>query len=264
MSKRHFPFFIHNDYRQLTTAMPDHIVTSVTHHICDKGAYMEPLSSRQKDVLEFINDFLARTGYPPTIREIANQLGLTGTVSVVQHLNALERKGYIKRSRSSSRGIAVISEGMDWKQEALPGVDWEHSYLQLPVVVQTQPEMQEPDPEDTVDLLSIDRFGKTSGTRFMLKIQGDDMKGAGILDGDLAMLRPSSQDTNHKDVIAVWLNGETLVRRCLHDHGFIRLQPENPAVDPIFVRHGAPGFHIIGIVTGIFRMMQPKTAAWVS
>lgn len=217
---------------------------------------MEPLSRRQTDVLTIINDHLSRQGYPPSIREIANQMGLTGTVSVVQHLNALERKGYIRRSRASSRGISVITEGVDWRQECLPGVDWHNSYCQLPVVDQTQPGMQEPDPEETIAQLSLDQFGKMSNTRFMLKVQGDAMKGAGILDGDLALVRPSSKDTNTGDTVVVWLNGETMVRRCLHEQGFIRLQPENPAFDPIFVRHGAPGFHIIGIVTGIFRMLH--------
>jgi len=217
---------------------------------------MEPLSRRQKDVLSIIEDFLGNQGFPPSIREIASRLGLTGTVSVVQHLNALERKGYIKRSRSSSRGIALTPDGVDWKQELLPGVDWEHTYHQLPVVEKVSPNLQEPDEEDTAGFLSFDRFGKLTGARFILKVQGDAMRVAGILEGDLALVQPHQEDAANKDIVVVWLNGETMVRRCLHERGFIRLQPENPSFDPIFVRHGAPGFHIIGTVTGIFRILK--------
>lgn len=217
---------------------------------------MEPLSRRQKDVLAIIEEKLAHQGYPPSIREIANGLGLTGTVSVVQHLNALERKGYIRRSRSSSRGISLTPDGADWKQELLPGVDWENTYFQLPVIGQTYPDLKEPDEEEVLERLSLDQFSKLSGSRFMLRVQGDAMRGAGILEGDLVLVQPTPDDAANKDIIVVWLNGETMVRRCLHERGFIRLQPEHPAIDPIFVRHGAPGFHIIGIVTGTFRMLK--------
>lgn len=222
---------------------------------------MEPLSRRQQDVLSIIEDYLNNQGFPPSIREIASRLGLTGTVSVVQHLNALERKGYIRRSRTSSRGITLTTEGVDWKQELLPGVDWENTYHQLPVIEQVSPTMQEPDEEETVQLVSFDRFGKTTGARFILKIQGDSMQGAGILEGDLALVRPHQEDATNKDIVVIWLNGDTMVRRCLHERGFIRLQPENPSFDPIFVRHGAPGFHIIGTVTGIFRMFKHPVAS---
>lgn len=217
---------------------------------------MEPLSRRQQEVLTTINNHLTQHGQSPSVKEIANQLGLAGNLTVVQHLNALERKGYIRREGKQSRSIAVLAEGTVWKQECLPGVDWNHCYCQLPVVEQTEPGMQEPDPEDTVEQISLDRFGKMSGARFMLKVLGDAMRGAGINEGDLALVRPSSQDTTNGDIVVVWLNGETMVRRCLHEQGFIRLQPENPCFDPIFVRHGAPGFHIIGVVTAIFRKQQ--------
>lgn len=214
---------------------------------------MEPLSRRQQEVLTTINDHLSQQGRSPSVREIADLLGLSGTLQVVQHLNALERKGYIRREGTRSPAIAVLAEGTVWKQECLPGVDWNHCYFQLPVVEQTEPGMQEPDPEDTVEQVSLDHFGRMNGARFMLKVLGDAMRGAGINEGDLALVRPSSRDTTNGDIVVVWLNGETMVRRCLHEQGFIRLQPENPCFDPIFVRHGAPGFHIIGIVIGIFR-----------
>lgn len=217
---------------------------------------MEPLSRRQKDVLTIIEDQLAGHGYPPSIREIANRLGLTGTVSVVQHLNALERKGYIRRSKASSRGIALTPDGAGWKQELLPGVDWENTFLQLPIIEETYPDLQEPDDDEALDQISFDRFGKTTGARFVLKVQGDAMRGAGIFEGDLALVRPHRDDAANSDIVVVWLHGETLVRRCLHEQGFIRLQPENPSFDPTFVRHGAPGFHIIGTVTSIFRKLN--------
>jgi len=86
------------------------------------------------------------------------------------------------------------------------------------------------------------------------------MRGAGIFEGDLVLVRPHQEDAANKDIVVVWLNGETLVRRCLHERGFIRLQPDNPSFDPIFVRHSAPGFHIIGTITALFRMFKPLAA----
>lgn len=221
---------------------------------------MEPLSRRQKDVLQVIEEFLNNQGFPPSIREIANRLGLTGTVSVVQHLNALERKGYIKRSRSSSRGITLNSEAGTWRQDLLPGVDWGDSAIKLPVVERVHPNMQEPPEEDIVDQLSLDCFGRLTGSQFLLRVRGDAMKGAGIMDGDLALVRPHQDDTASGGIVVTLHNGNLLLRRCLHEMGFIRLQPENPAFDPIFVRHGAPGFHIIGTVTAIFRMLEKPPA----
>lgn len=216
---------------------------------------MEPLSRRQKDVLTIIEQHLATHGFPPSIREIANRLGLSGTVAAVQHLNALERKGYIRRSKASSRGITLTTpDGANsWQQELLPGVDWENNFFHLPIIEQTYPELLEPDDEDILDKISLDRFGKTTGARFALKICGDAMRGAGILEGDLVLVRPHQGDTAHADIVVVWLQGETLVRRCLHEQGFIRLQPENSSFDPIFVRQSTPGFYIIGTVTGVFR-----------
>lgn len=217
---------------------------------------MEPLTRRQQEILTLITDYLSTQGRSPSARELADRLGLAGTPAVVQHLTALERKGYIRRGGGRSATISLCAGTAPSPQECLPGVDWDHCYFQLPVVEQTEPGMQEPDPEDTVEQISLDRFGRMSGARFMLKVQGDAMRGAGIMEGDLALLRPSSRDTTNGDIVVVWLNGETMVRRCLHEQGFIRLQPENPAFDPIFVRHGTPGFHIIGVVTGIFRMQE--------
>jgi len=105
---------------------------------------MEPLSRRQRDVLSILEEYLQQHGDPPSIREIANRLGLTGTVSVVQHLNALERKGYIRRSKANSRGITLTPDSVGWEQEQLPGVDWENSYFQIPVVTTTYPDLQDP------------------------------------------------------------------------------------------------------------------------
>lgn len=216
---------------------------------------MEPLSRRQRDVLTIIEEYCANHGYPPSIRDIANRLGLTGTVAVVQHLNALERKGYIRRSKASSRGIALTPDSAVWNQDQLPGVDWDYSFMQLPVVVQTSPGLQEPDVEESIESISLDRFAKTSGSRFACRVQGDAMRGAGILDGDLVLVKPLQGELAADQIAVVWLNGETLVRRCLNEQGFLRLQPEHPAFDPIFVRPNANGFHIIGSVTAVFRRL---------
>lgn len=219
---------------------------------------MEPLSRRQKDVLAIIEEHLATQGYPPSIREIASQLGLTGTVSVVQHLKALEKKGFIKRSRSSSRGIAIVAEDVAWKQELLPGVDWDNSFIKFPVIENTHPDMDDPESNEITEQLSIDCFCKATGSKFFLKVRGDAMKDAGIMDGDLAMVHPHRNEPKDKEIGVVLLNDETIIRRFLHDRGFIKLQPSNPSFDPIFVRQSTPGFHIIGTVTGIFRPIKKQ------
>lgn len=217
---------------------------------------MEPLSRRQKDVMAIIEEHLSSQGYPPSIREIAGKLGLTGTVSVVQHLKALEKKGFIKRSRSSSRGIAIVSEDISWKQELLPGVDWDNSFIKLPIIENAQPGMETPENCEILSQFSVDCFGKSSGAKFFLKINGDSMKDAGIIDGDLAMVHPHRNEPSDKEIGVFILGGETIIRQYLHERGFIRLESANPAFDPIFVRQSTPDFHIIGTVTGIFRQTR--------
>lgn len=193
---------------------------------------------RQRQVLECVRDYLERFGYPPTLREIAERLGINGTLGVMKHLEALERKGYIRKQAGSSRGITLA--------------DRSASAVSLPIVGVVRAGPLQPAMEDIEGHLAIDRSACPAEGAFFLRVKGDSMVGAAILDGDLALVRP--QTTAEKgEIVVAMLNGEATLKRFYRERGRIRLQPENPAMEPIVVRPGDGEVVIIGKVVGIYR-----------
>ena len=192
---------------------------------------------RQQQVLDYIQSHIDNDGYPPTIREICAHLGVSGTVSAMRHLDALEKKGYIKRD-SGSRSIAVTSPTTD--------------SASLPIAGTVRAGALTPSLEDITGYISIDR-ALLHGGKFFLRVKGESMINACICDKDLVLIRPQpAADSN--DIVVAMVEGETTLKRFFRENGSIRLQPENSSMPAIIIPENSSGdATIIGKVVGVFR-----------
>lgn len=200
---------------------------------------MDQLTSRQQQVLEIVSRFIADYGYPPSLRQIAEQLGVNGTLGIMKHLTVLEKKGYLRRQGGSSRGIVLAGQTSQ--------------ALSLPVVGTVRAGQPQPASEDIEEYFAIDRSQEKSGGAFFLRVRGDSMINACITDGDLALIRPQATAEN-RDIVVALVDGEATLKRFYRERGRIRLQPENPNLEPIIVREGEE-LLILGKVVGIYRQL---------
>jgi repressor LexA len=207
----------------------------------------EVLTARQREILDYLRKMLSEKAYPPTVREIGVAIGLSSSSTVQNHLNTLERKGYIKRDPAKSRALELVEKRND-RREKLGRI------VSLPLVGSVAagtPTLAEENIEDRIEL-SGGLFGEDS---FLLRVRGDSMVNAGILDGDLVAVKPSHEAPNGSIVVARVENEETgeseaTVKRLFRDASGYRLQPENPAYAPVRV----PDLAIEGLVVGVMRI----------
>jgi repressor LexA len=207
----------------------------------------EVLTTRQREILDFLRRSLTEKAYPPTVREIGLAIGLSSSSTVQNHLNTLERKGYIKRDPAKSRAIE-LTERKNAPRDAGRRV------VALPIVGQVAagtPMLAEANVEDRVEM-SGDLFGDDS---YLLRVRGDSMIDAGILDGDLVAVKPSREAPNGSIIVARVEHPETgepeaTVKRLFRDAQGFRLQPENPRHSPILVHD----LVIEGLVVGVIRV----------
>ncbi|MBU5613468.1 transcriptional repressor LexA [Geomonas azotofigens] len=201
---------------------------------------MEQLTSRQQEVLDIIVRHVEANGYPPTLREIGARLGVSGTLGVLKHLEALEKKGYLRRQEGSTRGITLNSQGQG---------------ASLPIVGTVRAGALHPAIEDVEGHFTIDRSQLDKGGTFFLRVKGDSMIHAHIKEGDLALVRPQP-DANNRDIVVAMVAGEATLKRFYREANRIRLQPENPNYEPIFIEEGDGEVSIVGKVVGIYRQME--------
>ena len=208
----------------------------------------DPLTPRQKQVLQLIRRHLSACGAPPTIRELREGLALNSLRGVTVHLDALVRKGYIQRSRQA-RGIRVLKEGPRELAAVTPVPTL------IPVVGRIAagaPLLAEQNIEERI---AVDPRWIPGPGCFAVRVHGDSMINAGIADGDYVVVRPQPEADNGQ-IVAVLIEGEATVKRFYRERGGrIRLQPENPAMDPMFVHPKDQSVRIIGRVVGLFRKM---------
>lgn len=197
---------------------------------------MNPLTNRQQQVLDCINQHIDRHGYPPTLREIAAALNITGTLGVLKHLRALEKKGAINKQGGSSRSIRVVARTEGNK---------------LPIVGTVRAGALQPAIEDIQGEINLGREDTRGGT-FFLRVQGNSMVGAAILDGDLALIKPQP-DADNGDIVVTLVGDEATLKRFFREDDRIRLQPENPEMRPIFVGPNDSDIQIIGKMVGLLR-----------
>jgi repressor LexA len=205
----------------------------------------QPLTARQQQALDFISHCLERRGYPPTLREIGEHMGIRSTNGVNDHLKALERKGYLVREELKSR--------------ALRPVDHHDSKIQVAIlgrVAAGQPILAQ---ENVVDKVTIDRFfiGSVQPREvFGLVVRGDSMIDDGIHDGDYIFVR--KQPTAERgEIVVAMIDGEATCKRYFDEGERIRLQPSNPTMEPIYVsRSEFRSIDILGKVVGVYRRLH--------
>lgn len=199
----------------------------------------DELTARQKQVLQFITSYTDDNGFPPSQREIARHLNVSGTLPVMKHLGALERKGYIKRE-SVNRGISLVRPV--------------NRSVSLPVVGVVRAGRLAPAIEDIQGHFSVDPLAVKGDGCFFLRVRGDSMINAGIFDGDLAMIRPQ-QTAGNKDTVVAMIDGEVTLKWFYREQDHIRLQPANPAMEPIIIRPEDGELSIVGKVIGVYRSL---------
>jgi repressor LexA len=201
---------------------------------------MEQLTSRQQEVLEIVAQYINEYGYPPSLREIGKKLGVSGTLGVMKHLEALEKKGYLRRQEGSPRGISLSNQAQA---------------ASLPIVGVVRAGALQPAIEDIEGYFGIDRSQLRAGGSFFLRVKGDSMIHAHIKEGDLALVRPQPNAAN-RDIVVAMVGGEATLKRFYREEDQIRLQPENPNYSAIIIREGDEEVSIVGKVVGIYRQME--------
>lgn len=207
---------------------------------------MEP-TPRQREILDFVNDHCDRHGYPPTVREIGQAVGLTSSSTVHAHLGNLERLGLLRRDPTKPRALELVGrERVAEVAEASPA-----DVRVLPIVgtiAAGTPILAEQNVEATVGLPGM---LTASGDNFVLNVRGDSMIDDGILDGDYVVVRSQSDATDGEIVAALVDGSEATVKRIYHDGQRVRLQPANPALQPMYPDE----VEVLGKVVGVFRRL---------
>ena len=197
------------------------------------------LTQRQRQVLQFILSYSDSKGFPPSQRDIAKHLNVSGTLPVMRHLDALERKGYIKRE-SVNRGITLTTP---------------HSRnVSLPIVGTVRAGQLATAIEDIQGYFSVDQVAVRGDGCFFLKVSGESMISAGIFEGDLVLVRPQKNADNREIVVAM-VDDEATVKRFFRENDHIRLQPENPNMEPIIIHPEDGEVNIAGKVIGVYRQL---------
>jgi len=197
----------------------------------------KPPTPRQQAILDVIAEFTREHGYPPSVREIGERVGLSSSSTVQSHLKTLERRGLIKRDPTKPR--ALVRDGAH-----APDV------ITLPVVGRVAAGVPITAVENVEEEFALPAGFVRGGGSFMLRVQGDSMIDAGIFDGDLIVVRPQQTAENGEIVVAM-VDDEATVKRFYRESGRIRLQPENKTMEPIY----AENVELIGRVCGVVRRL---------
>ena len=202
------------------------------------------LTRRQEEILEFLKDFVMERGFPPTLREIASHLGIRGPKGPHKALRILERKGYLRRVSGGSRALEIV--GVSPAEE--------RQVLSVPIVGRVRAGEPVLAVENVEGYIRLDRSLLSSENVFLLRVQGDSMVEAHIQDGDFALVKPQANAENGEIVVAL-IEDEATIKRIFKKRDLIRLEPANPAMEPIVVKKGEKRVKIVGKVVGIFRKL---------
>ena len=200
---------------------------------------MHNLTPRQQEIYEYLASHLEDHGYPPTLREICSEFGMKSTRAASDHLLALERKGYIARTRDRSRGIEIMGPRPTAAGQSVPVVG--RIAAGEPILAQ----------ENISDRITLDQGLLKGEGNFLLEVQGESMIEAHICPGDQILVRPQETAANG-DIVVAMIEDEATVKRFERKGDKLRLLPENAKMDPIVIRNPKE-LKIVGIVVGLIR-----------
>jgi len=205
---------------------------------------LKKLTARQREILQFINEEVMKKNYPPSVREICERMGLSSSSTVHAHLKALEKKGFIKRDPTKPRAIEILDSSLSHHQK--------RNQRLVPLVGQVAAGIPVLAEENIENYLALPEEIVKGDTVFLLRVKGESMKNAGILPGDLVLVRQQPFAENGEIVVAL-LEDEATVKRYFRDSEQIRLQPENPDFEVIVSRED---IRVLGKVTGLIRTFE--------
>jgi repressor LexA len=202
------------------------------------------LTERQQAILDFINEYVQENGFPPSVREIGSHFGVY-PATVQDHISALERKGYLQKKPFRSRTLSVSSQSRRAMGEGTT----------IPIVGKVAAGMPLLAQENIDDMIQLPKEWAPAGA-FLLKVQGNSMEGAHILNGDYVLVHPQETAANGEIVVAL-IGDEATVKRFYRSERGITLKPENPKFVPIEIeRKEAASFKLVGKVMGVLRVMK--------
>jgi repressor LexA len=221
---------------------PSEVVATVIEHMFAEGGQM--VTERQRAILDYLRGFVDEHGYPPTVREIGEAVGLRSPSTVHAHLAQLERAGLLRRDPTKPRAIELADRTPQADVHRLPLIG---------EIAAGGPLLAEQNVEEYV---GVPEPLSRGGEEFLLRVKGDSMVDAGILDGDYVVVQRRQDAENGQIVVALAgedeVADEATVKRFFREDGRIRLQPENEVMEPIYADH----VQILGKVIGVFRQVS--------
>ena len=200
-----------------------------------------PRGDNQQRILDFIKSEIQQKGYPPSVREIANAVGLKSTSTVHGHLQRLEKRGLLHRDAMKPRAMEVVGDPNFVRSgtTAVPVIG--RVTAGLPILAE----------ENLEDYVALPDVMLGDGEHFILLVRGDSMIEAGILDGDYIIVR-RQQEANNGDIVVAMIDDSATVKRFYKENGHFRLQPENSTMEPIY----ADEVSVLGKVISLYRLVR--------
>ncbi|WAH35305.1 transcriptional repressor LexA [Alicyclobacillus dauci] len=209
---------------------------------------MSQLTARQEAILEFIRKNLNDKGYPPSVREIGEAVGLASSSTVHGHLERLQQKGFIRRDPTKPRALEILSD----HHNHIGRTGHESVPTMAPIIGRVTAGLPITAFEDVQGYLPLPSEFTRDDEVYVLRVVGDSMIEAGILDGDMVIVRRQADAVNGDIVVAMTEDDEATVKRFYREHGHVRLQPENSQMEPLIY----PDVVILGKVIGVFRSLR--------
>jgi repressor LexA len=203
------------------------------------------LTKRQREIFEFIRKYSAKYGYPPTVRDIGKAVGLASSSTVHAHLSNLEKIGLLRRDPSKPRAIELLDRAMGTAVGSVRQIVRPEGLPLVGSVAAGSPILAE---ENIEDYVAVPKLAGGDDGRYVLRVRGDSMKDAGIMEGDLVVVRTQNTAQNG-DIVVALLGEEATVKRFFREPDHIRLQPENDSMEPIRSKE----VKVLGRVVGLLR-----------